>query len=87
LTELPDYLDDFWTVFIDPRSSLEDVRGSWYVGDGVYVFVVDVSFSERKFDGVCDSDGVGSVYCPEEDGGFEFKAMGEVTGFNLFYES
>ena len=87
LSKFLDDLDDFGAVLVNPWSSLKDVGWSGGVCDGVHVFVVNIPFSEGKFNGMSDGKCVGSMNGSKIDGCLELEAMGKVAGFNLFYES
>jgi len=87
LSKLTDSLDDLGAVFVYPWPSLKDVRWPGGIGDGIHMFVVNIPFSDGKFNGVGNGKCMGSVDCSKVDGSLELEAMGKVAGFNLFYES
>ena len=66
---------------------MENIRGSGGISDGVHMFVMDVSFSEWEFNGMCDGEGMVRIDSPKVDWGSEFETVGKMAGFNLFYES
>lgn len=78
--------DGFGTIFVNPGSSLENVGGSGDISDGVGMFMVNIPFAQRKFDGMGNGEGVRCVNGAKVDRGVELKSVGKVLGFNLFYE-
>jgi len=87
LSKLTDSLDDLGAVFVYPWPSLKDVRWPGGIGDGIHMFVVNIPFSDGEFNGMGNGEGMGGVDGSKIDGCLELESMGEVTRFNLFYES